>query len=426
MYAPAEHPIASFTSVLHTELDQLASVEPMYMPTSLKKTTLVELERARERLTALQMRIMATGMDVTDDGAYRTVADFLCTSARADRPALAALERLGNALEMRWQALAAAVADGRVSVDKAREIAKALDALREDGVPADIVADAEAHLVKEAPRFTASQVRLLARKVLDVVAPHISEDDEGKRLETEERRAQRRLFVQFQARAGGIDGVTEIRIRTSDEIAARLRTHLESITAPRHLSAIGVLQGGSMTTETRRPYTQRLGEAFNTLIETLDPNRLPIHGGNATTVMVTIPLADLMKDLGAASVTGSSEGELRISAAQARRLACNANIVPAVLGGKSEILDMGRARRLFTPPQRKAMALRDKTCRADGCTMPAAWCEAHHFENPWSRGGQTNLRDGKLLCPWHHQRAHDSRYRVDEMPNGDVRFTRRR
>lgn len=430
MYSTSTHPITAFASALHTELDELAAVEPLFMPTDAKKIALVELERARERLTALQMRIMATGSDVTQDGAYRSVADFLSNTARVDRPTLAAMERLGQALEARWHLLAAAVLDGRVATDKAREIAKALDALAEDGIPAPILADAEARLVQDAPHFPASQVRLLARKVLDVVAPQIGEADEAKRLEAEERRAQRRLFVQFRARAGGIDGVTSIHIRTTDEIAARLRTHLESLTAPRHLSAAGTetgpVTGGAMTTETRRPYNQRLGEAFNTLIETLDPKKLPIHGGNATTVMVTIPLSELVKDLAAASVTGGSEGELRISVSQARRLACNANIIPAVLGGKSEILDMGRARRLFTPIQRKAMALRDKTCRADGCSMPAAWCEAHHFESPWSQGGQTNLTHGKLLCPWHHHRAHDTRYQVEELPNGDVRFNRRR
>lgn len=421
MYSTPTHPITSFASALHTELDELAEVEPLYMPTAAKKAALVELERARERLTALQMRIMATGADVTDDGAYRTVADFLSNTARLDRPGLAAMERLGQALEARWHVLADAVFDGRVASDKAREIAKALDALAEEGIAGPVLASAERRLVADAPHFPASQVRMLARKVLEAVAPEIGEADEAKRLEAEERRARRRLFVQFRARAGGIDGVSEIRIRTTDEIAHRLRTHLESLTAPRHVNAVG----GAMTTETRRPYTQRLGEAFNTLIETLDPNRLPLHGGNATTVMVTIPLAELMKDLGAASVTGSSEGELRISAAQARRLACNANIIPAVLGGKSEILDLGRAKRLFTPAQRKAMALRDTTCRADGCSMPAAWCEAHHFASPWSQGGQTNLKHGKLLCPWHHHKAHDNRYLVEELPNGDVRYARR-
>jgi hypothetical protein len=56
----------------------------------------------------------------------------------------------------------------------------------------------------------------------------------------------------------------------------------------------------------------------------------------------------------------------------------------------------------------------------------ATWCDAHHFAKPWAKGGKTDVKDGKLFCPWHHTRAHDERYLVSELPNGDVRFTRRR
>ena len=52
------------------------------------------------------------------------------------------------------------------------------------------------------------------------------------------------------------------------------------------------------------------------------------------------------------------------------------------------------------------MEIRDQTCTEVACTMPAAFCEAHHPQ-PWSEGGQTNLDDGRLLCPFHHHRAHD-------------------
>ena len=114
-----------------------------------------------------------------------------------------------------------------------------------------------------------------------------------------------------------------------------------------------------------------------------------------------------------------------ISAAEARRLACTARIIPAVLGGKSEILDVGRGQRLFTKAQRRALLLRDKTCRAEGCDIPGAWCEAHHLV-PWSQGGSTDLKDGALLCSKHHHRAHDSTYDMTRHTNGDIRFTRRR
>ena len=70
------------------------------------------------------------------------------------------------------------------------------------------------------------------------------------------------------------------------------------------------------------------------------------------------------------------------------------------------------------------MAVRDRHCRADGCEVPAAWCEAHHHD-PWSRGGRTDLADGALLCSFHHHRAHDRRYDMRAMANGDLRYHRR-
>jgi len=70
------------------------------------------------------------------------------------------------------------------------------------------------------------------------------------------------------------------------------------------------------------------------------------------------------------------------------------------------------------------MRRRDQHCRAEGCTVPARWCEAHH-ETPWSRGGKTDLAAGVLHCNWHHHRAHDPRYTTEKLPNGDIRFRRR-
>jgi hypothetical protein len=64
-------------------------------------------------------------------------------------------------------------------------------------------------------------------------------------------------------------------------------------------------------------------------------------------------------------------------------------------------------------------------CAADGCDIPADWCEAHHAGDPWSKGGRTDLADGILYCSFHHHRVHDHRYRADRMPDGGVRFTRR-
>ncbi|MFC6343898.1 DUF222 domain-containing protein, partial [Nocardioides hankookensis] len=154
-------------------------------------------------------------------------------------------------------------------------------------------------------------------------------------------------------------------------------------------------------------------------LESVDPDRLPLHGGDATTVLVTVDLETLRGATGVAYV-----GDEPISASEARRLACGAGIVPVVLAGSSQVLDVGRKRRFFVPAQRKALAVRHPSCVAEGCDIPAAWCEAHHAGSPWSRGGRTDLADGVLLCSFHHHRAHDARYDV-EWSAGGARFHRR-
>lgn len=85
---------------------------------------------------------------------------------------------------------------------------------------------------------------------------------------------------------------------------------------------------------------------------------------------------------------------------------------------------LGRQTRLFTAAQQRALRLRDKRCRAEGCTIAASWTEAHHLDQ-WASGGRTDLDNGVLFCSWHHDRAHDDSYRMCRLPNGDYRFHRR-
>jgi hypothetical protein len=128
----------------------------------------------------------------------------------------------------------------------------------------------------------------------------------------------------------------------------------------------------------------------------------------------------LTSQLATAGVIGAEE---KITAAQARRLACNAHLVPAVLGTQSQVLDLGRSTRLFTAAQRKALLVRDRECRAEGCDIPGTWTQAHHWI-PWTKHGPTDLANA-VLCSHHHHRAHDPTYEADRLPNGDVRFNRR-
>ncbi len=86
-----------------------------------------------------------------------------------------------------------------------------------------------------------------------------------------------------------------------------------------------------------------------------------------------------------------------ISAAALRQLACDALVIPAVLGGPSQILDLGRSTRVWNRAQRRAAALRDRGCTAPGCDRPPAACQLHHARH-WIDGGPTDLTNAALLC----------------------------
>ncbi|MGN6333996.1 MAG: DUF222 domain-containing protein [Motilibacteraceae bacterium] len=108
----------------------------------------------------------------------------------------------------------------------------------------------------------------------------------------------------------------------------------------------------------------------------------------------------------AAQILSTTATGQRISVSEARRLACEARIIPVVLDGEGRAIDVGRAKRLATPDQRRLMALRDKGCVGPGCDRPPDWSQAHHL-TPWTLGGRTNLDQMRLLCLWHHHLVHD-------------------
>ena len=152
-----------------------------------------------------------------------------------------------------------------------------------------------------------------------------------------------------------------------------------------------------------RDWAHDYGSAFVELLEHLPTDRL--SGKVAATVVVTIDHDRLHESLGAAHLDTGHD----LSAGEARRLACSAGILPAVLDGTSLPLDLGRTHRFFSEAQRVALATTYDECSAEGCDRPFAWSELHH-EDPWARGGATDLALAVPLCRFHHRRVHDSEF----------------
>ena len=136
--------------------------------------------------------------------------------------------------------------------------------------------------------------------------------------------------------------------------------------------------------------------------------------------MVLIPLDTLMGGLKAAHLdTGEA-----ISPGQARRLTSQAKIIPVVLGGKSEVLDVGRARRFYTRAQRIALMVRDRGCTTDGCEWPPGMCHAHH-DHPWALGGTPTSKTDGCSAPATTPEPTTPPSRMAKLPGGKVAFHRR-
>ena len=389
-------------------LDELATISPEFRTTGEKQQFLLRVARVKARLVAEELRVLAAADDIAEATGDRSTATWLATQTRDNHGAVRRQAALASALDSRWTRTADALGAGEVNLAQARIIVESLEALPTD-VGDDLIGQGRGLPRRAGAAFGPRELRNLGRGVLEHLAPEIADQAEYQRLLAEEGRAAAATRLTFRPRG---DGSTDLHARVPDHVAHRLRTYLDAYTSPRR-TPLGEVDD--------LPVARRRGEAFVAFLENLPDTGLPTHGGTTTSVMVTIDLDTLMSGLGIAT---TSTGD-RITAEQARRMACQARIIPVVLGRKGEVLDLGRSARLFSPAQRKAMAIRDKECTADGCSIPAAWCEAHHHKQPWSQGGRTDLADGKLLCSFHHHRAHDPAWQTRHQPNGSTTFHRR-
>ena len=288
-----------------------------------------------------------------------------------------------------------AVLDGRVDLRQAAVITAAVAAVPEDlaehevGVAETdrIARQAEAVLIDMAARFPAYQLRRVGERILAHVAPHLGEEAERAALARQDARAQRcrgltlSLPVEGQVRVSGVLTV---------EDAATVQAVLHPLCAP-------------VPGDDRSPAQRRVDALVDVCRLALRTGQLPADGGEAPQVNVTVAYDPITRSLGAAT----TDTGLRLPADTARRLACDARILPVVLGGDGQILDAGRTRRTATGVLRRALHVRDGGCAFPDCDRPARWTDAHHIQ-AWTDGGPTDLDNLVLLCRHHHRLIHDA------------------
>ena len=405
------HQIVECASDISAALKAARGVEPAFMSTAEKEAALVALAEARSQLDALTARVLAASDDVGEAYGLRDAAAWLAVETRTTRRDARRDLALGRALEAH-PTVASALSSGALRTEQARAVADAVDALPVH-VDEETRWQAENALLALARDHDARDLKQIGKRILDVVAPEVGECHEATVLAAEEARADAGVeLVLVDDGAGRCHG----RFEAPSHVGKMLKRHLLALANPaRHTE-------GELKDDTGqwKPLRRRLGEAFVEYVERYPEDRTPQTAGVNATVVVTMTLEQLLADVGTAQLDDGA----RLSAGQARRLACEAGIIPVVLDSRSVPLDMGRRPRLFTKPQRIAVGLRDGGCTAKGCETSASGCHAHH-DDPWSRLGLTDLANGRLLCPRHHRLAHDSRYAMTTHSDNKVTFSRR-
>ena len=136
-------------------------------------------------------------------------------------------------------------------------------------------------------------------------------------------------------------------------------------------------------------------------------------------LLVTLDHHTLKNDLDARGIgtgVGTTADGTDLPPDTLRRLACDAEIIPAVLGTHHEVLDIGRQRRLVTATIWTALILRDRHCTFPDCRRPPLMCHAHHIRH-WVAGGETSLDNLALLCGHHHRVIHHTPWQIRLNPD---------
>ncbi|SDZ31882.1 HNH endonuclease signature motif containing protein [Herbiconiux ginsengi] len=299
-----------------------------------------------------------------------------------------------------------AMSRGEVGVECAAVITAECAALVKRGTDPVLVSEAEEHLVAAArnPLLTVDDVPRLAVRIRE------SLDPDGLEPRAEAQREARSFTLNRST-----DGMYRGRLALPPEDGALWLGALQAMISPRTTPRFRSEDEFVTETITADPRTlpQKMADAATGLIaRAAGAPEMPHLAGATTTVNVHVSVADLESGRGPGWIDGIDEP---VPMSTVERLRCHSPQVVTVFGHHGEVLHHGKARRLFSPAQNRALAARDGGCVWPGCDRPPSGCETHHVEewrSPAHPPGRTDVENGVLLCRFHHARIHKPAWRL--------------
>lgn len=347
-----------------------------------------ELRRATDQLQAvaacLLVRVEDGGRWV---GAARSFPEWVARQTRGSVAAAGGQARLGRALSGGLPHTAAAVASGEITLEHADVMARV--ASTSDARRAALAADggrAEAALLVKARLMRADRFRTEASRWAAAA--------DAEAHEREHAAARAREHLSLVRRVDGVAVSGFLTVEHGDLLATALR----AVT-------------GVPAADDERPSEQRRADALVGLARLVLDKGLAGGGGQVRPhLTVHVAWETFLGLAERAGVAGELPAELAdgdpIPRSVLDRLACDSEVTRVVFGPAGEPLDVGRSQRTFTGAQRHAVVARDRTCAYPDCDGPPQLGEVHHVAW-WVRdSGPTAVRNGVLLCWYHHDVVH--------------------
>jgi hypothetical protein len=306
----------------------------------------------------------------------------------------------GQVLEPKLPAMADAFASGTASLQHVNLIARLMDRPAARRIPPYAWAGIEQHLASIADTCTPTELAKFAEELVRTYDQDGAEpdDDRPEPVQVNELRV-----THWRNGGGEIHGTFEDPVRF-----AMIATVIDAKSKP-------------LTKDDHRSSPSRaadaLAEVCGWVLDHGDQELLPDVAGERPRIALTVGLTDLENRARAGCLDFGGTplpSELRM-------LCCDAGVIPIVLGGHGEILDVGRDRRTIPTALRRAVTVRDRGCARPGCDRPPSWTEIHHIKE-WSRGGHTKLDNLVMLCRTHHREIHATEWIVRMARDGLPEF----
>lgn len=347
-------------------------------------TGFTNLQTLRGHLAAKEAAFARRQQQLAETVGAAPAADAMNRSGRTTRhaaqKAAARAEALGHAPRM-----TELLEKGRVSADHADVLASEVDKL-DDEQRASLL-DNEAELASHAAGSTPEQFRRHLKKTIQ----QQSHDDGID--ESERQRDQARIVLGKNEQTGMGEIRGELHPDDWQQVNRRIDADVAALRKQPDLKGRDRAQLSAIA-------------LVNLLTGARTTSRTP------AAVAVHISLPSLLDEPGADKFGEYSDGT-PVPAETIRRHACDAKIIPVVLDGESQPLDVGRAQRLATPEQRTALRSMYRTCAVNGCNTNFDRCEIHHLLEWTAHQGPTDLRYLLPLCGYHHHRAHEGGWQLD-------------